>query len=104
MGNIFLKGYTNEERHSVINKTKSVISNYGDVVDFMLFSDISLTMKIEIEEFKIDRMYNELNHFLNMDDFEYLDSLSKKERTVYLHITFTKGTGNLKVAVPSVPG
>jgi hypothetical protein len=99
-----LTGYSNDERQSAINKIKNVISKYGDVVDFMFFSDISLSMTIEIEELKIDRLYDELNNNLKIDKFDYLNSISKKERTVYLNITFTKGTGNLIIAVPSVPG
>ncbi len=104
MENIFWKGYSNEERHSAINKIKSVVSKYADVVDFMLFSDISLSLKIEIEEFKIDKLYDELSHNMGIGKFEYLNSIAKRERTVYLNITFSKGTGNLKIEIPSVPG
>jgi phosphate uptake regulator len=104
MDNIFWTGYSNDERHAIINQINSVISMHGHVVDFMLFSDISLTMKIEIEEFKVDKLYDELNDNLNIDRFEYLNSVSTKERTIYLNITFNKGTGNLIVEVPAVPG
>jgi hypothetical protein len=104
MGNIFLKAYSNDERHSVISQIQSVISKYGHVVDFMLFSDISLTIKIEIEEFKVDKLYDDLNENLKIDKFEYLNSVSQKERTIYLNITFNKGTGNLIIEVPGVPG
>jgi len=38
-----------------------------------------------------------------MDKFEYLNTIAKKERVVYLNITFKKGPGNLKIEVPSVP-
>ena len=104
MENIFWKGYSNDERHFAINKIQSVVSKYADVVDFKFFSDISLSMKIEIEEFKIDKLYDELSHNLEIDKSDYLNSIAKKERTIYLNITFNKGTGNLKIEVPSVPG
>ena len=104
MENLFWTGYSNDERHSAINKIQSIVSKYGDLVDFHLFSDISLSMKIEIEELKINKLYDELSHNIGIDKFEYLNSIAKRERTVYLNITFSKGTGNLKIEVPSVPG
>ena len=60
MENIFWTGYSNDERHTAINKIQSVVSKYGDLVDFKLFSDISLSMTIEIEEFKIENMSREM--------------------------------------------
>jgi len=104
MEKFFWAGFSNDERHAAINKIQRVISRYGDVVDFHLFSDISLSMTIEIEEFKIDKLYDELTEIIGIQKPEYLNSISKKERTVYLNITFAKGTGNLKIEVPSVPG
>lgn len=104
MDPIYWTGYSNDERHSAIHTIQRVISTYGHVVDFHLFSDISLSMTIEIEEFKIDKLYDELTELIGMKQFAYLHSASQKERTVYLHISFAKGTGNLKIEVPSVPG
>ncbi len=104
MENIFWTGFSDEERHAAIEKIKRVVSKYGDVVDVHLFSDMSLSMTIEIEEFKIDQLYNELTKFMGVQEHEYLNSISKKERTIYLNITFSKGTGNLRIEVPSVPG
>lgn len=104
MKNIFWTGFSDNERHAAINKIQSVVSKYGDVVDVHLFSDISLNMTIEIEELKIDKLYDELSQIIGVQKHEYLNSISKKERTVYLNITFAKGTGNLKIEVPNVPG
>lgn len=104
MGNIFLTGYSNDERHKAINEIQSLVSDYGDIIDFKFFSDIALSMVIEIKEFKIDKLYDDLCKKLGMTRFEYLNSKSEKERTIYLNITFNTGTGNLKIEVPSVPG
>lgn len=103
MENIYLIGFSSGERHSKINKIQGVVSKLGDVVDIHLFSDISLSMTIEIEEFKIDRLYNNLTKITGVQKREYLNSISKMERTIYLNITFAKGTGNLKIEIPSVP-
>jgi hypothetical protein len=58
-------------------------------------------MLIEIEEFKIDNLYRELVEIIRIEKFECLNSNSKKERRVYLNVTFAKGTGNLKIEVPT---
>lgn len=104
MENIFWSAYSNDERHSSITSIKKIIANYGDIVDFKLFSDITLNMTIEIEEYKIDKLYDELKGTLGIDKFEYLNSTLKRERTIYLNVTFNKSTGNMVVEVPSVPG
>jgi hypothetical protein len=104
MENIFWTGYSNDERHASINTIKTVVATHGDIVDFKLFSNISLTMTIEVEEINIDQLYNELADTIGMDKFDYLHSTSKKERTIYLNITFTKSTGNLIIETPVVPG
>lgn len=104
MENIFWTGLSDNERHSVIDKIQRIVSKYGDIVDVHLFSDVSLSMTIEIEEFKIDKLYDELTKILRVQRLKSLNSISKKERTIYLNITFSKGTGDLRIKVPSVPG
>src|SRR5215203_5727547 len=104
MENLFWIGFSNNERHFAIDLIQSVVSRYGDVVDVHIFSDISLSMTIEIEEFKIDKLYDELTQIMGVQKFDHLNSISKKERKIYFNITFAKGTGNLKIEVPSVPG
>ncbi len=102
MNNIFWKWYSNDDRHASINTIKSVVAKYGDMVEFKLFSDTSLTMVIEIEEYKINNLYSELTETIGIEKFTYLDSMSKRERSVYLNITFAKGTGNLIIQIPSL--
>jgi hypothetical protein len=104
MENIFWTGYSNHERLSSINAIKTVVSKFGDIVDIHLFSDMALTMTIELEEVNIDKLHVELGHVIRMDKSEYVPLSSKKERTVYLNVTFSKGTGDLVVEVPAVPG
>ncbi len=104
MSNFFWKGFSGDDRHSAITAIQRVVSEYGDIVDVRSFSDISLSLTIEIEEHKIDRLYDQLTRIIEVERTEKINSTSKKERTLYLNVTFTKGTGNLKIEVPSVPG
>lgn len=79
MEKIFWTGFSNEERHFAIGKIRSVISKYGDVVDVHLFSDISLSMTLEIEELKIDKLYNDLAKIIGIHKHDYINSISKRK-------------------------
>lgn len=104
MNTDFWTAYSNDERHIAINKIQSVVSKYGDIIEFKFFSDISITFIIEIMESKIGKLNDELRDVIAIDKYDNHNSTSQKEKTIYLNITFTKGTGNLKIEVPSVPG
>lgn len=104
MNNLFWTGYSNAPRHEGINEIQKIISRFGDVTDFKFFSDISVTLIIEIKEANVDDLFDNLGKLIAMDGFEYLNSKSQKERTIYLNISFAKGTGDLIIEVPSVPG
>ena len=104
MENIFWKGFSDDERHAAIHKIQSVVTKYGDIIDFHFFSDLSLSMTIEIEEDKIDKLYGDLNGIIGLQGHGELHSIVKKERTIYLNITFARGSGRHEIEVPSVPG
>jgi hypothetical protein len=55
-------------------------------------------------ESKISKLNDELLDIITIDKYDQYNLTSQIERTIYLNITFTKGTGNLKIEVPSVPG
>ena len=104
MNTDFWTAYSNDERHAAIDKIQSVVSKYGDIIEFKFFSDISITLIIEIMESKIGKLNDELLDIIAIDKYDHYNSTSQIERTIYLNITFTKGTGNLKIEVPSIPG
>jgi hypothetical protein len=88
MENIFWKAYSNEERHAAIQKIQTIISTYGHIVDFNVFSDVSISIKIEIQELHIDALSQELKLNLGMDNADPLHSHSTTERVVFLNISF----------------
>ena len=104
MSNIFWTAYSSGDRFFTINTTQDVVAAYGDIVDFKLYSDISIVFTIEIQERKIDALYNKLKEHLLLDDYSMLNSKSGKERVIYLNVSFAQASGNLRVEVPSVPG
>jgi hypothetical protein len=104
MKNIFWSGYVLEDRLSGIEKVKRIIATYGDVVNFNMFSDLSINLEIEIPENRLFELYQALNNHIRMDQVEVPSSLSTKQRVLYLNLSFSKGIGNLKIDVPAIPG
>ena len=76
----------------------------GFILNFNMFSDLALTLCIEIEEQNINTLYQNLDKIVTLSSFEDKPTKSKKEGIVYLNVTFNKGTGKLKQIIPSVPG
>lgn len=104
MKNIFWTGYCNRERAAAISELEKLVNQYGYITDFKLFSDISIAIKIELEEYKVDKLYDALKKYISLNDFDSVHSVSQAERVIYLNITFMKGTGDLKIDIPAVPG
>ncbi|MCU0448651.1 MAG: hypothetical protein MUC97_02245 [Bernardetiaceae bacterium] len=104
MQNIFWTGYSPRQRHLAINEMQQTIARHGDLVDFQSFSDLSITVKIEIEERKVDLLYRELAQQMGMADFPGLSSQATRERVIFLNVSFAAGQGNLKTEIPEVPG
>jgi len=104
MKHTFWTAYSNKNRILTISEIEKMVSVYGYITDFKQYSDISIMIKIEIEELKIDNLYNDLSKYINLDNIEQLSSSSNKERIIYLNITFTTGTGDVRIEVPAIPG
>lgn len=104
MNIIFWTGYCNRGRYAAISEIEKIVDDYGYITDFKQFSDISISIKIELEELNIDKLYSSLKNYLSLNDFVGLNSKSNKERIIYLNVTFIEGKGDLRIKTPSVPG
>jgi hypothetical protein len=104
MNTIFWTGYCNNERIIAISEIERIINNYGYITDFKQFSDISISIKIELEELNIDKLFNALKDYMSINDFEKINSTSNRERLIFLNVTFVKGTGDLRIEIPAIPG
>lgn len=96
---IFWKAFCNESKFVALDKINQIIDIYGDVVDVKQFSDVSMSLRIELPENTIDTLYLDLKTYIELEAFEKLESKSTRERTVFLNISFALGEGNAKVAV-----
>jgi hypothetical protein len=101
---IYWTAYCYTDRITAIGEVENIVAGFGFITGFQRFSDFSISLMIELEEKKIDNLYNALGGCLSLDDSVKLNSASDTERLILMNITFVKGTGNLRIEVPAVPG
>jgi len=104
MESFFWTAYSNNDRIASIIEIEKVIGSFGIITDFKQFSDIYISVKIEIEECKILELFKNLEHIIDIDKIEQQFSISNRERVIFLNITFTHATGDLRIETPAVPG
>jgi hypothetical protein len=104
MKNLFWTGYCNADRMIAIGEIEKIVSGSGYIVDFRQFSDISITIVIELEECKVDLLYLALSRYMSLNDFEPINTDSAVACTVFLNTSFARGTGDLRIETPAVPG
>ena len=97
-------GISKDERIRSISEITTIIDRYAAIINFQRFSDISLSLVIEIEEYKLNELYKKLAEVMFIEGFDQTPSDSTAECIVLFNITFTKGTGDMKYEVPSIPG
>ena len=99
--------YSKEPRLSVVDKLKEAISsNGGSITHFHMFSDLALSLRIEIECNQIANLHRSLSRVVSVSELEsgvvYPDS--KQEWVLLLNVSFSDGKGELRKNIPAVPG
>ena len=103
--NLTWAAYSDKNRHEIIGKVKNTItSNDGCILNFNMFSDLALTLSIEIPADRINGLHNDLRAILTISDIGSTNSFQKAECLILLNLSFAKGTGDLKSEIPDVPG
>ena len=106
-GKVNWRAISSGDRNIIIESVKQAISKSdGYILNFQLFSDLALSLTIEIEEKQIPALYQALSPLLNLIEPlpANLNSHSEKEWWVLMNITFSQGTGDVSQEVPMVPG
>ena len=99
--------FTEQERNKAIEELKGKISSHdGYIINSTFFSDLALSLTIEIEEKDILKLYASLADSMKISEsgFDNINASADKEWWIYLNVTFRQGKGDLKIDVPSVPG
>ena len=101
------QAYSGNDRNKTIGEIKEVISKSDAyIVNFNMFSDLALSLSVEIEENKIGDLHKTLSAILTVSDFDSknVNLGSKKEWLIFINVSFSNGKGELKIEQPSVPG
>jgi hypothetical protein len=104
MKQLFWSGVSNNARLSAMEDINQIIGRNGFILDFHRFSDLSISLRIEIQACKLYKLLNELKVVLNMGDSEAEKSDSDLDCQVMLSISFAAGSGDLRIEVPAIPG
>ncbi len=105
MNRYFLTGICHAERQEGINQIRDCIGRYGFLTDSRFFSDLAMSMQIELEERQVPACYSDLAGVLQLSPLPpEQPAESSEECLILLHVAFARGTGNLEIDIPEVPG
>ena len=104
MRKYYWTGISKDERIKSISEITTIIDRYGAILNFQRFSDISLSLVIETEECRLNDLYLSLEKVMFIEGYDHTISDSTAECIILFNITFTKGTGDMKIEIPSIPG
>lgn len=104
MKQFFWTGISSKDRLVAIDEVTNLINGYGVLLNHQLFSDISISLVIEVEAKCIQPLWTALSEIMSVESKENTAAMSGKDCTIYLNITFTQGKGDLIRDVPSIPG
>lgn len=104
MKRYYWKAYAPGTRSQAITLIERTISRHGFLVDFKMFSDISLSMFVEIEKGKIEPLALELGQLISLEGDYPPASDAIVECSLLINVTFVQGTGRMEMDVPQVPG
>lgn len=104
MNRYYFTACCSSQRITGISDIEKIIVKYGYIIDFKMFSDLSIGFMIETDEQRLVPFFEELKSYMNMNNFEPEYTRLLGDCIVLLNVFFTKGTGDMTIEVPSVPG
>jgi hypothetical protein len=114
-----LNGITSIDRHEMISRVKeAILKGGGSILDFHMFSNLSICLNFELTVGKIEKLYDALtatglrlseeSRRLLENCCEGLEQLEEKARasevTATLEITFIHSEPDLRMEAPPIPG
>jgi len=113
MDRIFVEAYCSHLRNEIIHKIQKVISeNGGWIVDHQMFSDKSITLLIETDNLKLEKMFHDFqmievnmnSNRLNTILLGFPQDQNPGKINLYMVINFMENHSSRQIKVPAVPG
>ena len=99
---------TKEARSLAVERCKGIISQSGgDILDFKMFSNMSLVFQVEIDPSGVKSIVEVLKHagwYVSLEPEEVSSIVSPQKLQGSVQITFANANGNMRIPVPTVPG
>ncbi len=89
-----------EERLKAMADLTRIIDQYATILNFQRFSDVSLSLLLELEAKKVSELQAALRQVMLLDGDEVAATTSVADCLVFLNVTFAQGKGNLEVEMP----
>ncbi|MEY3445163.1 MAG: hypothetical protein RLZZ519_3444 [Bacteroidota bacterium] len=89
-----------EERLQAMAELTRIIDQYATILNFQRFSDVSLSLLLEMEGNKVSELRAALRQVMLLDGDEVATTTSTADCLVFLNVTFAKGKGDLEVEMP----
>lgn len=96
------EGICHKGRTEGISLIEQNINRHGFILNFKMFSDLAISIMAEVPENKINVLFEDLSEVMTLFNFKSIDSQSDREATIFLNVTFSKGTGNMRIEVPDI--
>ena len=94
MKRFYWVGYCEQDR---------LINNYRALVNTNCFCDLAISFVIEVSADQIQALYVNLQEYIHLEEVDGFPASGSYACTV-VNLSFTNGSGNLKIETPSVPG
>jgi hypothetical protein len=91
----FIEGHTHLDRHLAIRSCETILNTYGYLEDFKMFSDLAITLVVEIPPSKLKPLLHALqtSNFLTIDNIEGANKIhnatkSGQDILLYFYLSF----------------
>jgi hypothetical protein len=101
-GPIFWSATCPLSRVEGIMRAQEIISRFGYILDFRHFSDLEMSLVLEIAESNMAALYIELTGIMDLKSVKGKLTGKEQERRLLINIAFTSGEGLLRTDVPAV--
>ena len=89
-----------EERLKAMADLTRIIDQYATILNFQRFSDVSLSLVLELEANKVSELQIALRQVLLLEGEDVAPTNTTKDCLVLMNVTFARGKGNLEVEMP----